>query len=82
MDDRLFKFLLRCQRRHNTPDLHTFYIDIKGGRAYVECRGHAVYIQSRIYGIDNDKVTEWCGTTIAAANRLEKLGADYMTIDM
>ena len=46
-EDRLFKFLQKCQRRWSVPDLHTFFIKIKGGEAYVECRGHnEVYIES------------------------------------
>lgn len=81
-DERLFKFLLKCQRNHNKPDLRSFMIDIKNGKAYVECRSGEVYIQSRVYGNGFDKVKEWCGTTLAAANRLDALGADFETIDM
>ncbi len=81
--DRIFKLLQKCQRNHNTPDLHSFEIEIKGGKAYVECRGYdEVFIESIKYGEAPDKTTKWCGTTIAAANRLEMIGADYSTIDM
>lgn len=81
--DKLFKFILKAMRNHYKPDLHTFIISIIGGNAYVECRQHEVYIETRTYDINgNETKTEWCGSAIAAANRLEKLGADYMSIDM
>lgn len=81
--ERIFKFLQRCQRDYYKPDLHTFFINVKNGRAYVECRGHnEVYIETRLYQEGVDKIVKWCGTTVAAANRLEKQGADYFTIDM
>ena len=70
----------KCNKNHYKPDLHTFFIDITGGRAYVECRGYEVYIEHTIYDIG--KTVEWCGTVIAATNRLEALGAIYDTIDM
>lgn len=76
-DDKLLKFLIKCQRNHYKPDLHTFYIDVLGGRAYVECREHEIYIEA--YGPHGIR---WCGTAVAAANKLEMMGAAYETIDM
>ena len=81
-NERLFKFLQKCQKNHDKPDIHSFYICIENGKAYVECRGYEVYIRHRVYGPKGESVMEWAGSTIAAANRLEKLGADYATIDM
>lgn len=78
--DRLFKFILKGCRNHNKPDLHTFIIDIDEGRAYVECREHEVYIAFNF--ADERPAAKWCGTPIAAANRLDKYGAIYETIDM
>lgn len=81
--DRIFKFLQKCQRNHYKDDLHSFVIDIDGGIAFVDCRGYdEVFIEARIYGDGFEKVNQWCGTTIAAANRLERLGGDYRTMDM
>lgn len=77
-DDKLLKFLIKCQRNHYKPDLHTFYIDVLGGRAYVECREHEVYIEA----FDGSHAIRWCGTAVAAANKLEMMGAAYETIDM
>lgn len=78
--ERLFKFLQRCQKNHDKPDIHSFNINIAGGTAYVECRGYEVYIEHTVYGVDSE--IKWAGSTIAAANRLDCLGADYATIDM
>ena len=78
--DRLFKFILKCCRNHNKPDLHTFFIGIDEGRAYVECREHEVCIAFNF--ADERPAAKWCGTPIAAANRLDKYGAIYETIDM
>ena len=77
-DDRLFKLILKCQRNYNKPDIHSFMIDVKNGRAFVECRQYEVFI--KFYS--GDSVKEWIGTAIAAANALDIYGADYNTIDM
>ena len=79
MSDKLFKFILKCCRNHNKPDLHSFQIDTKNGRAFVECRAQEVYIE--VNTIDGRK-SQWAGTPIAAANRLEIMGADFETVDM
>lgn len=81
--DKLFKFILKAMRNHYKPDLHTFIIKIFGGNAYVECRQHEVYIETRVYDTNgNETKTEWCGSAVAAVNRLEMFGADYTTIEM
>lgn len=81
--DRLFNFIMKCNRNAHVPDLHSFTIKINKGIAFVECRGHQeVYIETRTYGEEYDKVENWCGTPVAAANRLNKLKADLNTIDM
>jgi hypothetical protein len=77
--DRLFKFILKCQRNHNKLDLHSFMIDIEDGRAFVDCRSDGVCMQTYY---NNGSSVCWSGTAVAAANRLEMLGADYETIDM
>lgn len=76
--DRLFKIIFRCARNQHKPDLHSFVVPIKNGIAYVECRSHEVFIQERY----EDKTREWCGTAVAASNRLDKLGADAFQVDM
>ena len=78
--DKIFKFILKCCRNHNKPDLHTFFIDVDKGKAYVECREHEVYIA--LYFADDRPTAKWSGTPIAAANRLDKYGAIYETIEM
>lgn len=83
--DRIFKFLQKCNRNHYVPDLHSFQAKINGGTVYVDCRGFEVYIETHIFDkntTDIFKKSQWVGTTIAAANRLEKLGMDLDTIDM
>ena len=82
--DKIFKFLQKCNRNHNVPDLHSFKAKIKGGTVWVECRGYEVYIETQIFDENTDvcKTSQWAGTAIAAANRLEMFGIDLDTIDM
>lgn len=80
--DKLFKFILKCQRNSNKPDLHSFVINIACGRAFVECRGYEVYIETYINKSGKEEESRWCGTAVAATNKLELLGADYRTIEM
>ena len=81
--DRIFKQLQYCKKHENVPDLHSFMVDIKDGVAYVEVRNYGeVFIETRTATehATFDKVSQWCGTMIAAANRLEMFGADPDTI--
>lgn len=79
--DRLFKQLQYCKRHIGTPDLHSFTVNIQDGIAYVEVRTYGeVFIETRTRGEGLDKVAQWCGTMIAAANRLDMFGADPDTI--
>lgn len=79
--DRIFKQLQYCKRHIGTPDLHSFTVNIRDGIAYVEVRTYGeVFIETRTRGEELDKVTRWCGTMIAAANRLDIFGADPDTI--
>lgn len=77
--DKIFKFLLKCQRNRNKPDLHSFNVTIIDGTAYVECREYDVYMEIYRDGRDTEK---WIGSAAAAANKLDKLGAVYESIDM
>lgn len=78
-DDKLFKFILKCCRNHDKADVHSFWIAVEGGRAFVECRPQEVFIELISYSGRHQK---WCGYPMAAATRLESLGARYDTIDM
>lgn len=79
-DEKVFKFLQKCNRNHGVKGLHGFQAKIKNGYVWVECRGHEIYIESRIYNSSGEEArTEFVGTTIAAANRLEMLGVDIDT---
>ncbi len=81
--DELHKFLLKCNRRHETPDMHSFKANIKDGVVFVDCRGFEVYVESITYdAAGNEKRTQFAGTTIAAANRLEMLQIDLDSIEM
>lgn len=82
-DEKLFQFILKCQRNRNKPDLHSFIIDIDNGRAFVECYDYGVHIDEFIYrAAGKENRTQWQGTVTAATNRLEKLGAKYETIEV
>lgn len=80
--DKLFRFILKCQKNYNKPDLHSFWININGGRAYVECRGYEVFMEIYIAATPEEKKIQWVGTAVAAANKLDLLGANYRTIEM
>lgn len=77
-EERLFKFIQKCVRNKDKADLHSFFININNGRAYVDCREDGVYVKTWTDG----KTTEFVGNAISATNRLEALKADYSTIDM
>ena len=82
-DEKLFKFILSCARNHNKPDLHSFTIELKSGKAFVKCDCYGVHITEFSFDENsNEKITQWEGTAIAATNRLEMLGAKYETMDM
>ena len=80
--DKIFKFLQKCNRYHNTPDMGSFIAKAKNSTVFVECRGSEVYIEQNIYDEDTDtcKRVKWVGSIVAAANRLEQLEMDYDTI--
>ncbi len=82
-DERLFKFLLKCHRHHDTHYLHSFTAKIKNGVVYVDCLSFGqTYIESTVYDVNGDEtITQWAGTTVAAANRLEMLGIDFDSIE-
>lgn len=79
--DRIFKILHQFNKRAHIPDLHSFTAKIENGNVFVECRGYEVMMESRTYDEKGDeKVSTWCGTTVAAANRLEMLKMNIKTI--
>lgn len=78
--DKIFKKLQWHNSRTHIPDLHSFVADIEKGRVFVECRGYEVMIESRIYNGETETVKTWCGTLIAAANRLEMLKIDLNSV--
>lgn len=82
--DKIFKHLQYCKKHIHTPDLHSFRIDIRGGSAFVEVReGDEVFIETVTVSDDcQETFSQWAGTIMAAANRLEMLGADPITIEM
>ena len=81
--DKIFKLLNKCNRNHHVPDLHSFRADTKKGSVYVDCRGFEVFIESVTYHSNgNEGATQWVGTLIAAANRLEALGMDLLSVEM
>lgn len=74
----LFKLIIKCLRNQNEPDLHSFTIKTKNGVAFVDCRSGEVYIESH-YG---ESKQMFCGTAVAATNRLLNLGADYESVEI
>lgn len=81
----IWKALQYCYKHRDKPDLHSFVVNIKGGIAFVEVREYGeAFIETKTQsnGDNEEKTTQWCGTLIAACNRLEMLGADHETINM
>lgn len=62
-NEKLFKFILKCQRNHNKPDMHSFIIRGKDSTSYVECRQYEVFIVT-YYNYGTEK--QWTGTAVAA----------------
>ncbi len=81
--DKIFKLLNQCNRNCNAPDLHSFTADILNGSVFVDCRGFEVFIESTTYDKNaNRHKIQWVGTTIAATNRLEKIGIDLSSLEV
>lgn len=81
--DSIFVILTKLQISHHRKELHSFRATIKDGFVYVECRGYEVYVETHTTGTDGEeRTTQFCGTTVAAANRLEMLGINMATIEM
>ena len=75
MNEELLRFIKKCQKNCDKPDIHSFNISIKGGCAFVVC------------GSNHDKKNVHAelyinGTAEEIANMLNDLGADCDTIDM
>ena len=81
---KIFKFLQKCNRNNHVTDVHGFKAQINDGVVWVECRGYEVYVETQIFDRYTNvcKKSQWVGTVVAAANRLEQLGMDFYTIDM
>lgn len=85
MDEPIWKQLQYCQRHRNDPDLHSFTVNVRDGIAFVEVGTYGeCFIETKTQksADDEEKTVQWCGTLVAAANRLDMLGADPGTISM
>lgn len=85
MDDLIWKQLQYCKRHTEVPDLHSFTVNVRDGISFVEVRTYGecfIETKTRKSAADEEKTVQWCGTLVAAANRLEMLGADPGTISM
>ena len=81
--DKIFKLLEKMNRQSYKKDLHSFKAKIKNGVVWVECRGYETFMETYIYDEKgNETRKQWCGTTVAAANRLEMVGIEYESIEI
>lgn len=78
-DPRIFKLLQKLERNVNRPDLHSFKAQIKDGVVFVEAHSGGIYIE---LADNNNKCSQWVGSCIAAANRLEMLDLDLDTVEI
>ena len=76
---KLGQIIVKCNKNHDVPDLHSFIIDTTGGKAFVDCKEHAVEIDVRTSEGER-KIT--ATDAICAAVQLDRLGADIHTIEM
>lgn len=84
-EDLLWRQLNYCRKHINIPDLHSFVVNIKDGIAFVEAQSSGeVFIETKTQSDTekDEKTTQWCGTLVAALNRLKKFEADPETISM
>lgn len=84
-EDIIWRQLNYCMKHLHIPDLHSFVVNIKDGIAFVEVRCPSeVYIETKTQSDTetNEKTTQWCGTLVAALNRLKTIEADPETISM
>ena len=77
--DEIFKLIQQCNLNKNKSDSHVFNAKTKKGTVWVDCRGYEVYIR---HMVAEEDTSEWCGTAVAAASRLERLGIDINTVKM
>lgn len=77
--DKIFKLLQSLERKVNVPDLHSFKARAGNGTVFVEARQGEVFIS---HERDNGTYVGWCGTYIAAANRLEILELDLDSVEI
>lgn len=76
------KLLRRCNRT-NKADLHSFFIEIDSGRAYVDVHYGIVWISLFFYdGSGNETRDHFRGDIAEATVYLEKLNARLDTVEM
>lgn len=81
--DRVFSILSYCKRRRHIPDLHSFVASIENGTVFVQYDFVGFWIEERTYDeAGNETVNNWSGTIEEAANRLEKLKIDLLSVEM
>ena len=69
-------------RRHNTPDLHSFVVRIKNGVAFVDCQGSGIFISATTSRENAEQEhNQWWCTVEEAASKLEELGVDWNTLE-
>lgn len=77
-NDKIFRLIIKCLKNEGKPDLHSFTIKTEKGVAFVDCRCGEVFIE--IHSCDGKQ--QFCGTAVAATNRLLNLGADYESVEL
>lgn len=78
-DDHIFRLLMKIKKNIHKDDLHSFKININNGVAFVEAQNDSEVI-IRVYRDDQQQI--YALPYIAAANKLDQLGADYNTVEM
>ena len=78
-NEKLYKFIKKCQRYHYKPDLHSFTVETDRGIAFVECDTHEIDIY---YDVDGNHARATFSNAIDATLFLEYLNARLDTISM
>lgn len=73
--DEFFKFMNKTMMNRHKPDLHSFAAQTEKGVVFVETREDHTFLVS-------GENINYCGNPIQTTNYLEKIGINYLSIDM
>lgn len=76
--DKVFKLVLKMQRNHNKPDLHSFVANTKDGRVYVEGQADGCYVEHCV----GESFYQYHALPVAVANLLIQMEIDLDSVEI